>query len=138
MLGAPDAKSLLPEIVEGTEVNWRSTRAPKFVEVDGTMSEDDIALIVDGNYVRAKTYSGKSADLEKLRQFLTDSGAKGVTIIAQPDTGVTRTASTVKAGASIEEVAAVLGHRDTATTHRVYARLYPEHLRAAVRRLERA
>ena len=63
---------------------------------------DDIALIVDGNYVRAKTYSGKSADLEKLRQFLTDSGAKGVTIIAQPDTGVTRTASTVKAGASIE------------------------------------
>lgn len=44
----------------------------------------------------------------------------------------------MQAGASIEEVAAVLGHRDTATTHRVYARLYPEHLRAAVRRLERA
>jgi DNA repair exonuclease SbcCD nuclease subunit len=89
-------------IVDGSDVNWRSTRAPQFVEVDGTMSEDDIALIVDGNYVRAKTYSGKAADLEKLRSFLIDSGAKGVTIIAQPDTGVTRTASTVKAGASIE------------------------------------
>lgn len=44
----------------------------------------------------------------------------------------------MQAGSSIEEVAAVLGHRDTATTHRVYARLYPEHLRAAVKRLEKA
>lgn len=44
----------------------------------------------------------------------------------------------MQAGASIEEVAAVLGHRSIATTYRVYARLYPEHLRAAVKRLESA
>jgi integrase len=44
----------------------------------------------------------------------------------------------MQAGSSIEEVAAVLGHRSIATTYRVYARLYPEHLRAAVKRLESA
>ena len=89
-------------IVNGSDVTWRSTRAPQFVEVDGTMSPEDIALVVDGNYVRAKTYSGKGAELEKLRKFLEDSGAKSVTVIAQPDTGVTRIASSVKAGASLE------------------------------------
>jgi len=44
----------------------------------------------------------------------------------------------LQAGTRIAEVAAVLGHASSATTERVYARLYPEHLRAAVKRLEKA
>jgi len=89
-------------VVSDSEVKWHASHAPSFVEIDAATAPEDIPLIVDGNYVRAKTYSGKSADLEALRKFLTDSGARGVTIVAQPATGVTRTASTVKAGASIE------------------------------------
>lgn len=41
-------------------------------------------------------------------------------------------------GTRIAEVAGVLGHTSSATTERVYARLYPEHLRSAVKRLQRA
>ena len=89
-------------IVTGEGVNWRSTHAPSFVEIDGTTNADDIPLIVDGNYVRAKIFSSKASEIEALRQYLTDSGAKGVTIVSQPPTGVTRTKSTVTAGASIE------------------------------------
>lgn len=40
-------------------------------------------------------------------------------------------------GARMEEVSAILGHRSITTTQKVYARLYPEHLREAVKRLER-
>ena len=89
-------------IVTNEGVNWRSTHAPSFVEIDGTTIADDIPLIVDGNYVRAKIFSSKASEIEALRQYLTDSGAKGVTIVSQPPTGVTRTKSTVSAGASIE------------------------------------
>jgi DNA repair exonuclease SbcCD nuclease subunit len=89
-------------IVTDEGVNWRSTHAPSFVEIDGATNPDDIPLIVDGNYVRAKIFSSKASEIEALRQFLTDSGAKGVTIVSQPPTGVTRTKSTVTAGASIE------------------------------------
>ena len=89
-------------IVSDKGVDWRSTHAPSFVEIDGTTNADDIPLIVDGNYVRAKIFSSKASEIEALRQYLTDSGARGVTIVSQPPTGVTRVKSTVTAGASIE------------------------------------
>ena len=89
-------------IVNGSEVKWYASHAPSFVDIDGTTKPDDIPLIVDGNYVRAKITSSKQKDIEDLRQFLLDSGAQGVTIVSQPPSGVTRTGSTVKAGASLE------------------------------------
>lgn len=84
------------------QVRYSATHAPLFVEIDGTTDPDDIPLIVDGNYVRAKIHSSKPKEIDELRSFLMTSGAKGVTIMSQPATGVTRTASTIKAGASIE------------------------------------
>lgn len=89
-------------VVYDGQVRFSASHAPNFVEIDGTTDPDDIPLIVDGNYVRAKIYSSKSKEIEELRSFLMTSGALGVTIISQPATGVTRTASTVKAGASLE------------------------------------
>lgn len=85
------------------QVRYSASHAPNFVEVDGTTDPDDIPLIVDGNYVRAKIFSSKPKEIDALRTFLMTSGAKGVTIVSQPATGVTRTASTIKAGASIEQ-----------------------------------
>ena len=83
-------------------VKWFSSHAPSFIEIDGATKPEDIPLLVDGNYVRAKIFSSKPSEIEDLRKFLTDSGALGVTIISQPKAGVTRTASTIKAGASLE------------------------------------
>lgn len=83
-------------------VKWFSSHAPSFIEIDGATKPEDIPLLVDGNYVRAKIFSSKPSEVDDLRRFLTDSGALGVSIISQPKTGVTRTASSVKAGASLE------------------------------------
>lgn len=83
-------------------VKWFSSHAPSFVEIDGTTKPEEIPLIVDGNYVRAKIFSSKTSEIEDLRKYLEGEGARGVTIVSQPKTGVTRTASTVKAGASLE------------------------------------
>lgn len=84
------------------QVRYCASHAPSFVELDATTNPDDIPLIVDGNYVRAKIVSSKPKEIDALRGFLMTSGAVGVTIMSQPATGVTRTASTIKAGASLE------------------------------------
>lgn len=94
-------------IVSDEGVKWHSTRAPSFVQIDGSTNPEEIPLIVDGNYVRAKLNTSKQHEIEAMRQHLLDCGALGVVILSQkeaPGAG-TRTgaaAATVKAGASIE------------------------------------
>lgn len=92
-------------IVSDSEVKWFETHAPKFIEVDGGMDETDIILSSSGNYVRCTVSAGASqADIEGVRQFLTDNGAKGVVILSQKKIlEVEREeVSSIKAGASIE------------------------------------
>lgn len=90
-------------IVHDDKVQWFASHAPSFVEITSATDPDEMPLLVDGNYVRVKLNTSKSADVESIRQFLTDHGAQGVTVVAQRDaSSVARTASTVKAGASIE------------------------------------
>ena len=89
-------------IVSDEAVKWHSTHAPSFIELDELTNPDDIELLVDGNYVRAKIYTAKESEISAFRETLMKAGAKGINIISQPPTGVTRVASTVKAGASME------------------------------------
>jgi len=91
-------------IVSDAGVKWHKSHAPDFVEIDGDMDEVEIKAAVDGAYVRAKINSAKTADVERVRKFLTDCGAKGVMIITTKVViEASRSSSTVKAGASIEE-----------------------------------
>lgn len=90
-------------LVTDTGVKRFASHAPSFVEIDGSVSAEDMPLLANGNYVRVKLNTSKASDVEAARQFLTDNGAKGVTVIAQRDpTTVARSSSTVRAGASIE------------------------------------
>lgn len=90
-------------VVSDTGPKWFKSHAPEFVEVTAETDADDIALMVDGNYVRAKINSTKQKDVEELRAYLTDNGAKGVVILAQKEGGVApRAGATVKAGESLE------------------------------------
>lgn len=87
------------------EVKWFETHAPKFIEIDGSMNETDIILSSSGNYVRCTISPGSSqADIEGVRQFLMDNGAKGVVILSQKKILEVERAevSSIKAGASIE------------------------------------
>ena len=85
-------------------VKWMKSHAPEFVEIDGDMDEFEIKTLIDGNYVRAKISTANTADVEKVRAFLTENGAKGVTILTtKVAVEASRSTASVKAGASIEE-----------------------------------
>ncbi|MEJ8025469.1 serine/threonine protein phosphatase [Acinetobacter baumannii] len=90
-------------IVDSLDVKWYRSHAPEFVEINGDMDELEMKAVVDGAYVRAKINSDKAADVEAVRNFLLESGAKGVTILTtKVAIEASRSTSTVKAGASIE------------------------------------
>jgi DNA repair exonuclease SbcCD nuclease subunit len=91
-------------IVSDDGVKHYASHAPSFIEIDGLTDPSDIPLLVDGNYTRVKITSAKSSDVETMRQFLLDSGAKGVLVQAQPKPATTaRTGTTLKAGATLDE-----------------------------------
>ena len=94
-------------IVSDEGVKWHSTRAPAFIEINASTDPDDIPLIVDRNYVRAKIESSKQHEVEAMRQYLIDCGAIGVVVLSQKDapsagTRASTGAAAIKAGASIE------------------------------------
>jgi DNA repair exonuclease SbcCD nuclease subunit len=90
-------------IVSDDGVKHFASHAPEFIEIDASIDPDDIPLIVDGNFVRAKISSSKQKDVEELRAYLNDCGAAGVVILPQKEASVSaRTGSTVSAGASLE------------------------------------
>jgi DNA repair exonuclease SbcCD nuclease subunit len=90
-------------LVEDDKVTWRASHAPKFVDITAETPEEEIPLLVDGNYVRVKVSSATEAEVRKIREDFTELGAQGVIIHAIRDTKlVARSGSTVKVGASIE------------------------------------
>lgn len=90
-------------IVTDTEVKWRSSNAPRFIEINEDTDPHDIPLIVDGNYVRATLAVTNESEVAEFKETLTNFGALGVLCQWQKKASVTaRTNSTVKAGASIE------------------------------------
>lgn len=102
-------------VVNDDGVKWFKSHAPEFVEIDGDMDEFEIKALIDNNYVRAKISTANTADVERVRAFLIDNGAKGVTIITtKVAVEASRSTATVKAGASIEESVGEFIKRSTA------------------------
>lgn len=92
-------------IVSDSGVNWRASRAPSFVEIDGTTDPAEIPLIVDGNYARVRIDSSKKSDEEAIRQFITDSGAAGVIVLPVKSVAAVARAggAVLKPGATLEQ-----------------------------------
>lgn len=91
-------------LVDSDDVTYRASRAPSFVEITGDTDVDEVPLIVDGNYVRATLEVEAESQVEEMRQFLKDSGAKGVVIHKVAKTAsVSRTGATAKTGESVEK-----------------------------------
>ncbi|MBX4911414.1 hypothetical protein HJA82_29310 [Rhizobium bangladeshense] len=80
------------------KATYHATHAPRFVDVSG-LDEDDMALAADGNYVRFSGPEMTSAEIAELRQFLLDSGAQGVVIMAPKKTAPTARSGKPKTGA---------------------------------------
>lgn len=78
---------------------------PQFIDVASDMPVSEIAKLAPGNYLRVKVTTSKLADIQKMRDWLTGLGAKGVVILSvkQPTEERATGAATVHAGASIEQ-----------------------------------
>jgi DNA repair exonuclease SbcCD nuclease subunit len=73
-------------IVDESNVRWMASHAPSFIEVTGDEDPDELPLIVDGHYVRARIGRATAAEVAHWRKSLTDMGARGVMIQSVPST----------------------------------------------------
>ncbi len=91
-------------IVRDAFVEWRKSHAPEFIDLLSAESETDAELMAEGNYVRARVTTNKMQDINKMREWLEASGAKGILIQSVKEPVKAREGSiapSVTAGASI-------------------------------------
>lgn len=89
-------------IVYEDRVQWHASHAPSFVDIDASVPEEEVPLVVDGNYVRAKLKLEKESEVTELREYLEKCGALGVVIHAQKDATITVRGSTISASMTLE------------------------------------
>lgn len=68
-------------LVDHQSVLFQDSHAPKFVDVSG-MTETEMQLASDGNYIRFRGDPMSTADLDELKDFFVKSGALGTSIQA--------------------------------------------------------
>lgn len=87
------------------EVRWMKSHLPAFIDVDKNedLSDEELAMIVDQNYARAKVSGASLKEIETLREFLLESGAKGVIIQSVKEPTTTRETKVVKSGESLSD-----------------------------------
>lgn len=89
-------------LVNDDTVTHYVSNAPRFVDFDPEWSELEEAEYIQGNYVRAKLDNASNDEVEQVRKYLTDLGARSVQIIHVPKTEVSREcAASIEAGKSI-------------------------------------
>lgn len=77
-------------IIDDASVKYHASHAPSFVDLDGEMDPADMAMLVDGNYVRVRGLKLTDKEINELRNDLMDMGAKGVSIQVARELASTR------------------------------------------------
>lgn len=91
-------------LVYPDRVEYRASHAPKFIDITAETKEEELPLIVDGNYCRVKLTDVTESEARTIREGLLEMGALGVVLhVAKTKTVTTRTGATVKTGASLEQ-----------------------------------
>ena len=86
-------------IVHQDSEKWFSSRAPHFIDIDGSEDHAMLPFIVDGHYVRAKTNFDTPKEIEDAREMLITYGALGVQIV-----NATSNLSSVRSGTSVKTI----------------------------------
>lgn len=101
-------------IVDYDGVKWHKSHCPDFVDITPHMDETEAELVSDRNFVRVRTHSTKTSEINALRAFFEKAGAKGIVIqhVRAPvvERPVGERSTTVEAGASLEESVKVFVH----------------------------
>lgn len=87
-------------VVDDKEVRFFASHAPNFIDISGHESEEDLPLIVDGHFIRARCEDASPAKVEALRESLIEMGAKGVLVQSVP----TATAGLRMSGLSVSSL----------------------------------
>lgn len=74
-------------------VKFFASHAPEFIELDGSEKPEELPLIVDRKYVRAKIGAATAKEVMAWRKALTDAGATAAVIHSVPSTAATKRAS---------------------------------------------
>jgi DNA repair exonuclease SbcCD nuclease subunit len=93
-------------VAHNTQTDFHPSELPMFVDVVQGTPIEEIAKQAKGNYLRVKVNTTKVAEIEKLREWLVQQGALGVSIISVKKPVDERTGSVadaVRAGASMEQ-----------------------------------
>lgn len=61
-----------------------ASHAPRFIDLSGSEDEDDLPLIVDGHFIRARVGAASAKQVSDWREHLLKLGAKGVIIQSIP------------------------------------------------------
>jgi DNA repair exonuclease SbcCD nuclease subunit len=65
-------------LVTDESVAYRATQAPAFVDIDADTEEEDIPLLVDGNFVRIRGLKLTDLEVNQMRAEFERLGAKGI------------------------------------------------------------
>ena len=77
------------------------------LDLTGAEEPEEVPLLVDGNYVRARIGTASAKDVAEFRQLLEDAGAKGVIVQAIPETAASKRAGvTAKSLAALDQAVA--------------------------------
>jgi DNA repair exonuclease SbcCD nuclease subunit len=95
-------------IVSETEVKFFASHAPSFLDLSGEEDPEELPLIVDGHYVRARVAEATPKQVAELRDALIQMGAKGVMVQSVPakTTGARSAALSSAALASLDRAVA--------------------------------
>lgn len=90
-------------LVHEDRIQHFASHCPSFVEVTGATPEEDVPLIVDGNYVRVRGMKLTDRQINDVRKSLIDAGARGVSFQVERVTEAVRAEGVVKAAATLED-----------------------------------
>ena len=103
-------------IVEKDKVVYSASHAPNFVEINENTDEDEIPLIVDGNYARIRGLKITDTQVKALKKELEGYGCRGVTfqVVREAVTARKTTARGLTIDASVDTFIDGLGADDPA------------------------
>lgn len=92
-------------VVSEAEVKWFKAHTPEFVDLSMASDETEAELLAPGNFIRARLTKGGMKEVNQLKEWMTNAGAKGVVVQVIKEPTKSREGAvvhSVKAGASIE------------------------------------
>jgi DNA repair exonuclease SbcCD nuclease subunit len=104
-------------LVDDENVRYCASHAPEFVEVTGDTPEEEVSLLVEGNYVRVRGMKLTDREIGEMRKVLHELGARGVSFNVERVTVAAREEGAIASSTTTLEMS-VKAFVDTMTDER--------------------